>query len=531
MATSYDEILYPTSPQHRLHLDNFYLCAKLNGYEPVRPETARLLEIGCGSGFNLIPMALEFPDARFVGIDYAARPVAVGQQVAAQLGAHNLDLHCADVLDPSLELGEFDYISAHGFYSWVPPAVRDALWKLVARSLAPQGIFHVSFNALPGWYTTCAVRDFLRMITASETDPMRKLDAAWDTLGLLATQAGGGHPLADEAARIRSVGKEVLFHDEMGEFNEPFYLSHVIERAKQAGLRYVAEADLRFPHGLHDRPEVAELLRHYSAGNLERGRQLLDFFSTRRFHDALFTRQENGAKSPVISEILADTWAYSDIRAVETSEDGTRTYEHSGGVRLTTGHPLLAFLADALEAAAPASVLLGRFWTELQSRHPHLPQGVAAQFWPMVVQLLQGGVIRLRLRDVEVAVEPGERPCVTPFTRLQGRWDRYVANAYHASSSVPEPWQQALFTLLDGTRDRERLADDLASLCWEDIQNGRTEGHPEFAAPWSIARSPAFLEDPARVSSREALRDYFAQRMEEVLTAYCRGGYLVPVTG
>ncbi|MCW5966619.1 MAG: class I SAM-dependent methyltransferase [Bryobacterales bacterium] len=529
MATSYDEILYPTSPQHRLHLDNFYLCAKLNGYEPVRPESARLLEIGCGSGFNLIPMALEFPHARFVGVDYAARPIEVGVRVAEQLGVRNLELRCADVLDPNLELGEFDYISAHGLYSWVPPAVRDALWRLVARSLAPQGIFHVSFNALPGWYTSCAVRDFLQVITAGETDPMRKLDVAWNTLGLIATQAGGGHMLADEAARIRRVGKEVLFHDELGEFNEPFYLSQVTARAGEAGLRYVAEADLRFPHGLHDRPEIAELLRQSSAGNVAQGRQLLDFFSTRRFHDALFTWQEHVAKSPAISKVLASAWAYSDVHAVETSEDGTRTFEHSGGVRVTTGHPLLGALADALEAASPASIQLGTFWTELQSRQPDLPQGLASQFWPMVVQLLQGGVIRLRLRNVEVACEAGERPCVTPFTRMQARWDRYVANAYHASSAVPEPWQQALFTLLDGTRDRERLAADLARLCWEDIQNGSTEGHPEFAAPWAIAQAPAFLEEPARAASQEALRSYFAQRMEEVLTAYCRGGYLVPV--
>ncbi len=38
----------------------------------------------------------------------------------------------------SEELGEFDYVIAHGLYSWVPPEVQDALLATFRRFLAPK---------------------------------------------------------------------------------------------------------------------------------------------------------------------------------------------------------------------------------------------------------------------------------------------------------------------------------------------------------------------------------------------------------
>ena len=525
--TAYDEVLYPTGPQARLHIENLHLCAMLNGYQPAAVETARVLEIGCGSGFNLIPMALETPGASFTGIDYAARPIALGQDVASQLGLRNLELHCADISQPGLELCEYDYIIAHGLYSWVPDSVRQALWELVRRILAPRGVFHVSYNALPGWYPTFAIRDFLRIVTERESHPRKKLDVAWDALGLLANHRDTGNVLAIEASRIRSNPKEVLFHDELGDETEPFYLTHIVDRAREAGFRYIAEADLRSPAGLHTHPPIAQLLMNTAPEDLLMRSQLRDYMSLRRFHDSLFTRESHEPGKVSISASLASVWAWSDIRLAEQAEDGERTYVHSRTIQLTTSHPLVCALADALQAAAPGSISLAAFWEELQRRHPEMHPGLTSQYWPLVQQLMEGGVLRLRLRQVPVAGSLGARPRTSHFTRIHAQWDACVANAYHSSSEVPEAWQRLLLTLLDGTRDRQQLLDDLSNCCWEELQSGKVPGHTLAAMPYHIASSPSFQAEPLHLGSAATLRAFFAGKIDEVLRVFWLAGYLV----
>jgi SAM-dependent methyltransferase/methyltransferase-like protein len=524
--TAYDDIIYPSAGQARLHIENLHLCALLNGYRPAPVERARVLELGCGTGFNLIPMAMELPEATFVGLDYAAKAIAIGREVAAQLSVSNIQLEEADISDPSLDFGQFDYIIAHGFYSWVPESVREAMWKLVSRSLAPQGIFHVSFNALPGWYTTYPIRDFIRMLGAGEPDIKRRIDKVWTGLQVLARHEDSGHLLAKEAARILTMSREVLFHDEMAEETTPFYLRDVVNRAQQAGLRYVAEADLQTPQGLHDHNDVRMLLATIPAVDQSDLRAIHDFMTMRRFHDTLLTQATHEPKPTSLSGTLQKVWAYSDIRWVEQTATGEQEFEHSGGRRIITGHPIICAIAKAFESAAPAAISLGELLVQFEKDNPGAGLELLQHFWPIVLQLLQGGVLRLRLRPVPVATSISERPMAGEFARTHAQWDDYVTNLYHAASTVPEPWQRLTLHLLDGTRDRETIVRDLAALCWTEIQTGRIPGHPQYARPYDIKQSPSLRQDPTRMESEEALRAYFMSRIDEVLRAFLRAGYL-----
>lgn len=527
MATAYDEVLYPSGPQARLHIDNLYLCAALNGYRPADVNRARVLEIGCGTGFNLLPMALESPNASFVGLDYAALPIRIGTEVAASLKADNLQLVCADISQPDLDLGQFDYIIAHGLYSWIPEPVRTGLWSFIARSLSPNGVFHVSYNALPGWYTTIAMRDFIRTLSPQEKNPRKRLDLVWEALGALASHADSEHLLALEATRIRSHSKEVLFHDEMGEFTQPFYLHDVMARAEGVGLRYISEADLRRPSGIDKYEDVSELLAKLVPDDPMYLRRARDFTSMRRFHDSLFTQADHKQQSFRRHEILERCWAYSDIRLVGRDADGSHVFEHSKGLRITTKHPLLCALAGSLQSIAPQSVCLGEFWRMVAEDNPKVATQLAPQFWSIVIQLVESGALHLRLHQVPVANALEERPRVSPFCRVHAVWDNYATNAYHRSSSVPEGWQRAMLTLLDGSRDKAAIAQDLAAICWQELQNGRTVDHPSHAQPFGIADANSLREEPGRAQSEEALRAYFETRVDEVLQAFLRAGYLV----
>ncbi len=126
-TTPYDEVRYSNYAYAQTHPDRLATVAALHGLTPPDPRTARVLELGCGAGGNLIAMAVATPGVTALGVDLAAAPVAEGNEVIAAVGIENAELRQADVSDlTNGELGEFDYVIAHGLYAWVPEPVRDA---------------------------------------------------------------------------------------------------------------------------------------------------------------------------------------------------------------------------------------------------------------------------------------------------------------------------------------------------------------------------------------------------------------------
>ena len=82
-------------------------------------------------------MAYGLPESEFVGIDLAARPIEAGRRAAERLGLRNVSLATRDLVEFPSDAGEFDYIVAHGLYSWVPPEVAGRLLALVGSTSLP----------------------------------------------------------------------------------------------------------------------------------------------------------------------------------------------------------------------------------------------------------------------------------------------------------------------------------------------------------------------------------------------------------
>src|SRR5215831_9257249 len=106
---------------------------------PAPLDRCRVLELGCGDGGNLIPMAYRLPGSEFVGLDRGERGIEAGRAMARAARVSNIDLRCLDILDTGSELGKFDYIIAHGVYSWVPELVQERLLAICRTHLNPQG--------------------------------------------------------------------------------------------------------------------------------------------------------------------------------------------------------------------------------------------------------------------------------------------------------------------------------------------------------------------------------------------------------
>src|SRR5476651_2419944 len=97
--TVYNEVQYPSAVYEQTHPDRLAMMATLCGMSPAPVERCRVLELGCGDGWNLITMAYGLPGSEFTGIDLASEPIARGTALVSQLGLRNVSLREMDVAD------------------------------------------------------------------------------------------------------------------------------------------------------------------------------------------------------------------------------------------------------------------------------------------------------------------------------------------------------------------------------------------------------------------------------------------------
>ena len=142
-SNPYDEMPYGSRAIFEMHPNRMAVVARLFGLDPAPVRTARVLEIGCAEGGNAIPVAVSLPEARVVGIDLSERQVSIGNGRIRQMGLSNVELVRADLAELKDDLGKFDYVCAHGVYSWIAPDLQETLLRACHDLLAPDGIAYV----------------------------------------------------------------------------------------------------------------------------------------------------------------------------------------------------------------------------------------------------------------------------------------------------------------------------------------------------------------------------------------------------
>ena len=169
--TSYEELPYASQAFAETHPDHLASLARLYGLTPPPVERCRVLELGCAAGGNLIPMAVSLPGSHCVGVDLSRRQIAEGQATVAALGLRNVSLEVLSLADIGSSFGKFDFIVAHGIYSWVEEALREKILAICSQNLSPDGIAVVSYNTHPGWRARSMVREMMAYHIRREVDP------------------------------------------------------------------------------------------------------------------------------------------------------------------------------------------------------------------------------------------------------------------------------------------------------------------------------------------------------------------------
>ena len=106
-------------------------------------------------------MAAQLPGASFLGIDLSARQIGDGKAVIDQLGLTNIELRHLNILDVDAAFGQFDYIIAHGVYSWVPAERAGQAPQRLGKTSRRKHSFYVSYNTYPGWHMRGMIRDMM----------------------------------------------------------------------------------------------------------------------------------------------------------------------------------------------------------------------------------------------------------------------------------------------------------------------------------------------------------------------------------
>ena len=472
-ATSYDEVPYESHPYPQTHPSRLAAVATLFGLRPPPVETARVLELGCAAGGNLVPMAEAFPGATFLGVDASARQISDGQRLVERLGLANVTLRHADILELGDDLGAFDYVLCHGVFSWVPAPVQDKILAICSRHLSPNGIAYVSYNTYPGWHMRGMIRDMMRFHArkfAAPADRVRQARALLDFLADSARPDGALYPalLKHELEALRHQSDHYLYHEQLEEVNEPLYFHEFVERAGAHGLRYLGEARVGTMTTANFAPDVDKALRLLATDQVAT-EQYMDFLRNRAFRETLLVHGRNTPNWQVRAERVQRLHVASAARPAEegpaeVASDVAVKYRSPSGLVMSTTRPLLKAAMQALAEAWPGTLpfaeLLARSRAAAGLTDPATAEADAGNLAGGLVDSYLGSeMVELHGAPVVVTPTPGERPVAIPSARVRAEEGRAVASRRHELVRLGD-LERCLLTLLDGTRDRAALVEE-----------------------------------------------------------------------
>jgi SAM-dependent methyltransferase len=476
--TSYDVVAYPSYTHNQTHPDRLAVIGRLFGLKPAPVERCRVLELGCGNASNLVPMAWSLPKSEFFGIDLAAKAIQLGEEMTAALGLSNIHLVRGSITELDDSWGQFDYIIAHGLYSWVPAEIRERLLAICRSRLAPQGIAFVSYNALPGCHLRTMLREMMLFHIRGFSAPEERTRQAKSLISFLAEAQDTNDPyrlwLRAELETLRNHEDGHLFHDELAEISDPLYFTQFVQKASSHGLQYLAEADYfeMFPCGF--KQEIRQTLNSMIQDRILR-EQYLDFLKCRRFRQTLLCHAEAALKAPsddTVRAFLVSSSVTCKSGEIDLRPDVTCNFETAKGALCGTDFPLGKAVLHILGKVWPAPL---PFTELLYQAHAALPLpvgGTTSTASPsssldpqplssFLLQLYAGGIVDFRTVLPPFVREVSSHPVASPIARWQAQSGNLVATVFHIGVRIEDEIGRCLLSLLDGSLDHAALVDKL----------------------------------------------------------------------
>ncbi len=278
---------------------------------PTAGDDIAMLELGCGYGFTAMALAASNPNWRVTGVDFNPAHITVAREWAAEAGLKNITFVEADFSrwedNAALNtLPEMDFVTLHGVWSWIPPAAKSGIVRLLAHKVRPGGLVHMSYNTLPGWQDRLGPARVIReagqrVAGRSDIQARAGLRVLKELVNAKAHHTIGDGTVTELVERLENVSTSYLAHEYMNAHWAPVFITEVAAALSEAKLEWVAAGALaeNFPE-LMMTEEQREIFNRYSDPMMQE--LIKDMCSPRSLRHDVFVR---GARRLNLSERAA----------------------------------------------------------------------------------------------------------------------------------------------------------------------------------------------------------------------------------
>lgn len=462
---SYDTVPYKSLPFPQSHPDRLATIAAIFGIPAPPLDECRVLELGCASGGNLLPMGDQLPAGHFLGIDASPRQIEQGQKVLAASGLNNIELRCQNIMEFADD-DRFDFIVCHGVFSWVPAAVQCRILEICRIHLKPGGVAYISYNTYPGWHIRGMIRDIMRYRARSFDNPADQLNQARGLLTFLSQSIKGednpyGLLLRQELESISKADDSYLLHEHLEDVNEPLYFHEFADRAKHAGLQYLGEADFGVMSVENFSEQIQGMLLSVSRDTIET-EQYMDFLRNRAFRQTLLVHSDvEIQRSPNARSLLRLRVASSaapESKAVDMRPNEKVTFRR-GSSSLTTSDPVIKAAMLHLGNVWPASVSFADLAAHSRSVASGQPAVVDRDIMSSSTENFAQTILRcFATATLDLVTGPprfvstiSDRPMTSRLARAQATCGVPITNRRHETVGMDEIHRR-IVAMCDGTQ-------------------------------------------------------------------------------
>lgn len=522
----YDEVPYKSASHPHSQPPHVSTLARLFGLNSPDFKKARVLEIGCAGGGNLLPLALAYPEARFLGLDISQKQILEANQQKALLKLDNAEFNQMDLMafDVKAHQGKFDYIIAHGVFSWVPDEVREKLLAVCGECLSPDGLAVISFNTLPGWNAVRSLRDMMLYHTSafsSHADKVAQARFVVDFVGELVPQNNVAHRAVFDELRpfLKGVNDAYIQHEYLENSNTQFHFHEFMTAARKCGLDYVADADLGSMYYSILAPEIVNLLKELKANVVDAvsHEQYVDFITNRRFRTAILCKGGRKINRDLRDEAIMDfSLAMAEGVSVDNPGGGQRAaFNKKSGGGFTTDDSISTALFLELAACDRMPIAAAELVTRVQRKLGLKDaQDVRNVLIAKGLLLAKYGFVVLHAPPPHHAAKVSDKPVAFPIARLQAARADWTVATNVIGQDVPNGGvlDKQILQFLDGSKNIEQLVDIAVSVVQKALQDGTVSLNGEDGLP---------LRDASLI------RGQLAAMLTETLQRFARQGLLI----